>query len=104
MRVRTSYKVPDRADEGPSFLPALPIALTNPNPVTTIFANADNQVRWMTNSMTTLALGQSRIFKVPQLVALSFRAQWIMFVIPALYLITNWSLLADVESYRIAPV
>ena len=54
--------------------------------------------------MNTLALGQSGIVRAVHLLALSFRAQWIMFVVPALYLFTNWLLLANVESHRTAPV
>ncbi len=54
--------------------------------------------------MNTLALRQFGILRAVHLVGLSFRAQWIMFVVPALYLFTNWLLLANVESHRIAPV
>ncbi len=54
--------------------------------------------------MQTLALRQSGVLKAIQLAALSFRAQWIMFVVPAVYLFTNFLLMTDLERYRRAPV
>jgi hypothetical protein len=54
--------------------------------------------------MQTLALRQSAFARLAQLVLLSFRAQWIMFVVPALYLGTNAMMLANVDGYKTAPV
>ena len=54
--------------------------------------------------MNTLALGPTALWRIVHLVGLSFRAQWIMFVVPAIYLSTNWVMLAGVDSHRSAPV
>lgn len=45
----------------------------------------------------------SKVQRMFGLVALSFRAQWYFFVIPAIYLATNWLMLSRLESYRTAP-
>jgi PAP2 superfamily len=50
------------------------------------------------------AVQQSRGTRIIAALALSFRAQWFFFVIPAIYLATNWLMLSRVESYREAPV
>jgi hypothetical protein len=42
--------------------------------------------------------------RVGALVVQSFRAQWFFFIIPALYLASNWLLLSRLDSYRPAPV
>ena len=54
--------------------------------------------------MQTLALRQSAFARIATLSLLSFRAQWIMFVVPALYLGTNAMMLANAGGYRTAPV
>jgi PAP2 superfamily len=55
--------------------------------------------------MSDLALNAvSRPRRVLSVLLESFRAQWIFFVIPALYLISNWMMLSRLESYQQAPV
>jgi len=46
----------------------------------------------------------NRLQRVIALTALSFRAQWFFFAIPAVYLFTNWLMLSRIDSYRHAPV
>ena len=46
----------------------------------------------------------SRVARIASLFALSFKAQWFFFVIPALYLFSNWTMLSRLPSYGKAPV
>jgi hypothetical protein len=47
---------------------------------------------------------RSRPQRALLIAALSFRAQWYFFAIPALYLFTNWLMLRDLPGFRPAPV
>ena len=47
---------------------------------------------------------QSRPVQILALFAQSFRAQWFFFIIPVIYLFTNWLMLSQIEGYREAPV
>ena len=46
----------------------------------------------------------SRGVRALSLLLLSFRVQWFFFLIPAVYMFTNWLMLSRIESYREAPV
>ena len=54
--------------------------------------------------MPALALRQSALGRIAQVILLSFRAQWIMYVVPVLYLGSNAALLATIDSHKTAPV
>ncbi len=45
-----------------------------------------------------------RAMQVLSLFAQSFRAQWFFFIVPVVYLFTNWLMLSRIEGYREAPV
>ena len=47
---------------------------------------------------------QSALRRLASLLAQSFLAQWVLFVVPALYLASNWFLLHGVEGVARAPV
>ena len=50
------------------------------------------------------AKAQNRAMQVLSLFVQSFRAQWFFFLIPVVYLFTNWLMLSRIEGYREAPV
>ena len=55
--------------------------------------------------MSDVAFGnRSRPWRSLLLLVESFRAQWIFFVLPAVYLATNWLMLSRLDGYQQAPV
>ena len=55
-------------------------------------------------SSEALVIRQSWARRVLTLLITSFRVQWIFYVLPALYLFTNWLMLSRLDDHGIAPV